>query len=588
MSDPEQRDFAGFRIVRPLELSERASVWAAEDPGSGAIVAIETLAGDAARDEHVAEWFTEAWELAAGLADPAIVTVLSVGEQDGVPFAVRSPAGEMTLAERLDRGGPLSAGAALQVLAEIGGALEAAHDGGVVHGALGPASVVLDEHGRAHLAGFGRREGSRREDVAALGALLVAMLGEPGEAGAGEPTTGDAPDAVAGAKPSDPVATGWEAAQAEVLRAVGRAGAAGEYARAADLVATARAARPQAAPGGPGRGRLWAVVAGIAALVVIAVLLVLLIGGDDEGEGGSEPTVASTSATDAPTPATGPSRPITVRGFPVGVAASDGVIYAVTRDGGSLDGFDEATGERILGPVGFDGEGGDVTVFNGAAWVTEGPAGAVARVDLGTDQPAATTIETGGEPGALTGARGAIWVIDPGGRRLLRLPSDAGADTEPEAFDLDAADPTAIAFGLGSLWITDGAGKLLRIDPDDPSQQRAFDVGGSPAGVAIAGGTVWITDAARGSVLAFDPESGSSGLELPVGGEPDDLAADGEHLWVANADGYVTMVDLDSGAIQQIDLSGAGGSPRSIAVGDQVWVATGAGDTLVAIAAASP
>ncbi len=574
MSEPEERDFAGFRIVRPIELGERASVWEAEQPGGGDRVAIETLAGEAARDAHVAEWFSEAWDLVGALDEPAIVTVLGSGEQDGVPFAVRSPAGETTLAERLERGGPLSPGAALQVLTEVGGALEAAHEAGVVHGALEPTCVALDEHGGAHLAGFGRREGDRREDVGALGALLVAMLGAAEQA---------APDLE-----GETAASSWEAGHAEALRAVGAAGAAGEYPRAAELLAAARAARPEASPRGEGSGRLWLALAACAVVIAVVIVIVLVLGsgGDDGGADGSRPTVATTAA-ETPAPATGPSRPIPVRGFPAAVAASDGVVYAVTREGGSLDGFDEATGERVLGPVAIGGDGSDVTIFGGAAWATEGAEGTVARVDLGTEGAAATAIATGGEPGPLIGAHGSIWVVDEGGRRLLRLAPDATAGSEPEGFDLDAAAPNGIAFGQGSLWVSDGAGKVLRIDPKDPSQQRAFDVGGSPAAAVVAAGTVWVADAARGSVLALDPESGATRVELAVGGEPDDLAADGEHLWAANADGFVTAIGLGSGAIGQIDLSGAGGSPRSIAVGDQVWVATGAGNSLVAIAAAA-
>lgn len=578
MSRAEERDFAGYRIVRPLELGERASVWEAEDADSGARVAIETLAGEAARDEHVAEWFSEAWELVGELDEAAVVSVLSIGEQDGVPFAVRTPAGEVTLAERLERGGPLSAGAALQVLGEVGGALEAVHQAGVVHGALMPACVALDEHGRSHLAGFGRREGDRREDVRALGALLLAMLGAPGSTAAnGEVATEDA---------EAPPASRWELERAEALRAVGAAGAAGEYGRAAELVAAARAARPESSTDRDGRAWIRPALLVAAAVAVIALIVILLAGGggDESADGAGSRTAATTDAS-LPTPATGPARPIPVRGFPVAVAVSDGVVYAVTRDGGSLDGFDEATGERVLGPVALGGAATDLILLDGVAWITEADEGAVARVDPVAEQPAATAIPTGGEPGPLVAAAGSIWVVDAAGRRLLRLPPDATAATEPEAFDLDAADPDAIAFGRGSLWVGDGGGRVLRIDPDDPAEQRAFDVGGGPAAVTVAAGSVWVADADRGSVLALDPDSGATRIELAVGGEPADLAADREHLWAANADGFVTTIGLSSGAIEQIDLSGAGGRPWSIAVGEQVWVATGAGNSLVAIAA---
>lgn len=596
MPRPEERDFAGFRIVRPLELGERASVWEAEDPDGGGLVAIETLAGEASRDEDVTEWFTEAWELVSELDRPGIVSVLLIDEQEGVPFAVRAPAGEATLADRLERGGPLSAGAALQVLAEVGGALEEAHDAGVVHGALEPACVVLDVHGRAHLAGFGRREGDRREDVSALGSLLVEMLGEP-PAG-GELAEPEAPDAGDGGDDADEehppeVPSRWEAERAEVLREVGRAGAGGEYARAADLVAAARAARSERASGevaaaGPGRGRIIAWL--LAAAVIVILLIVLLSGGDDDESGASQGATGqtTTSAGDSttPPPSTGPDRPVPVRGFPVGVSARDGVVYAVTRDGGSLDGFDEETGARVLGPVQLAGEARDVTVVDGVVWVTTGPEGALSRVDPAAAEPAPTTVAAGSDPGPLIGALGSIWVVDTAGAKLLRFPQELTGDTEPETFDLEASEPVAIAFGQDSLWVADAGGKVVRVDPTDPSEQKAYDVGGRPGSVLVVGGAVWVTDEADGAVVQLDPESGET-FSIPVGGEPRDLAADPERLWVANGDGYATAIILATGATELVDLSGAGGSPQSVAVGQQVWVTTGAGNTLVAIAPAS-
>lgn len=616
MPRPEERDFAGFRIVRPLELGAGASVWEAEDPESGERVAVETLAGEASRDEFVTEWFTEVWDLVGELDVSGIVGVVETGEQDGVPFAVRVPAGETTLAERLERGGPLSSGAALQVLGEIGEALERAHDAGVVHGALEPSCVVFDEHARAHLAGFGRAEGDRREDVVALGSLLLAMLGdppeepegsdpaesaEPAEAEAEEPDAGSAESAEAEAdegsdpeegldEPSPP--TRWELDSAEVLRDVGRAGAAGEFARAADLIAAARAARPPKRNGSPGSGgglrNLWLALAAVAVAILIVVLF--LSGGDDDGPSSTAAATTAGASTTPSTPSSGPARPIPVRGYPVGVATSEGVVYAVTRDGASLDGFDEETGERVLGPVSLGIEAEDLTVSDGVAWITGvngKPSGMLARVDLSAETPLATVTEIGGEPGPIVAAADAIWVVDEGQRRLLRFPtSELTRGTEPEVTDLEAQKPNGIASGAAALWVSDGDGGVVRVDPADPGEQKAFDVEGSPSNVLVAAGMVWVTDSTNGSVVGIDPDDGET-QELAVGGEPVDLAADAEHLWAANADRYVTTIDLSAGTIELIDLSGAGGTPQAIAAGGQVWVTTGSGNTLVAIAPAA-
>ena len=303
-------------------------MWEAEDPETGEPVAIETLAGEAARDEDVSEWFTEAWELAAGSRGPRGGPRPGGRRAGGVPFAVRTPAGEMTLADRLEEAEARSSpGAALQVLSESPKRSIRAR-GGVVHGDLGPAAVVLDEQGRAYLAGFGRREGDRREDIRFLGELLAEMLGavpeetepkaemdrrrsEPDdEARGGEPEDGQDEDEKAKrptvdgeerteAEEDDPpeVVSEYELALAEVLREVGQAGADGEFSRASELVAEAKAARPESTPGPARRrrrGRNKLVIAAAAIVVVVIVLLLLGSGGDEED---GDPTPGTNAAT---------------------------------------------------------------------------------------------------------------------------------------------------------------------------------------------------------------------------------------------------------------------------------------------------
>lgn len=589
MAGSEVRDFAGFRIVRPIEIGERAAVWEAE-PLDGAEapvhvgrVAIETLTGEAAADDDVVEWFTEGWELAAGIEHRNIVSVVRLDEQDGVPYVVRAPAGEMTLADRLERGGPLSAGAALQVMGEVAEALEAAHTAGLVHGALTPAVVSLDEHGHALLAGFGRRLGYRRDDVRDLGELLLAMLGEP----AG-PDSADGEEGADGE--AEEVTSEWERLHADALRAVGAAGASGDFARAEDLLAAAREARPLTAEGErpPGPSGT-SIVLGVVALFAVVLIFVLMVGGDDEDSEPAESTPTSAAPADegaaALVPSTGPSRPIPVRGAPVGIAAAGDSVYAVTKEGASLDGFDQRTGQRILGPIDLGAAAGDIAIAGDFAWVTLPDADSVAQVDLSADQPAPDTYGVGAGPDGIVAAAHSIWVLDEDSRELSRIDQEGG---DPETFGLDAAKPSAIAYGDGEIWVADAKGAVFRVDPDAPGKQKRLPVPGEPAALVVTDdGTVWVADAAGGTVVALDPSSGDA-VEIAVGGEPSDLAADSERLWVANADGYVSAIELGGQAPETIDLSGAGGSPQALAIGQQVWVATGFGNTLVAVAPAAP
>lgn len=572
MAGTEVREFAGFRIVRPIELGKRASVWEAEDPDGSVRVAIETLTGEAAADEDVAEWFTEAWGLAAGIEQRNVVSVRLISEQEGVPFVVRTLVGEMTLADRLETGGPLSAGAALQVLGELAEALEAAHTAGLVHGALTPEVVSIDEHGCAHLAGFGRRLGYRSDDVRDLGELLVAMLADQAQ----DAGTEDVSE--------------WERLHAEALREVGAEAAERGFARAGELLAAAREARPRTPEGGrpPGPSGTSIVLA-VVALFAVVVIFVLVVGGDDEGPKGevSVPSAETTGdeTTAAIAPSTGPARPIPVRGNPVGVTTEGDSVYAVTKDGASLDGFDQETGERILGPVDLGSPAADVAIAGGSAWVTLPGADSVARVDLGADQPVPDTYGVGAEPEGIAASRRSIWVLDEGSRELSRIDPGGG---DPETFGIDAAKPSAIAAGDGEIWVADAKGAVIRVDPDAPGKQRRLPVPGRPEALQVTeDGTVWVADAAGGTVVALDPGSGDA-AEIAVGGEPRDLAADSERLWIANADGYVSAVELETQTAETLDLSGAGGSPQAVAVGQQVWVTTGSGNTLVAIAPAAP
>lgn len=568
------RDFAGYRIVRPLELGERASVWEAEDLDSGDSFAIETLAGPAAGDDDVREWFAEAWESVADIDHPNVVGVAELGEQDGIPFAVRAPAGASTLAKRVAVHGTLDDAAAVALIEEVGGALEAAHDAGVVHGDLSPASIILAGEGReetAFLTGFGRAEGDRREDVRDLGVVLAVVLGEDEAEGSNEE-----------------------------LHAVPARAAENEFRTAAELVAAVRVAngdRPERDPA-PAEARRGSSKVGRRALALLAVvaiaIAIAIVSGGDEEEVPAPPTdpVPTTSAGDItseqptttieeppPEPGAEPA-PVSVDGFPVGVSARDTTVYASTRDGEELRGFDQESGEQVLGPIDLGGAPDDLTIVDGIAWASLPDESAVARVELAADPIAPESIATGEGPAGLTAAFGSLWVVNSDSADLSTIPLEGGdAVTTP----LEAEEPRGIAFGLGSLWVTDAAGEVLGVDPDDPAQQEAFEVGAEPRGVIVVDDHIWVANSGDGSVTELDPESGES-RDIDVGGSPRDVAATDELLWVSNADGYVSSVDLESGDVERVEIGGKDGSPQGIAVGESVWVTTGDGDTLVAVA----
>jgi len=94
---------------------------------------------------------------AAGkLNHPNIVTLLRVHHpNDGVwMFEMEYVAGG-TLADLLQLERPMPSARALELAEGIARALEAAHQGGVVHGDVKPSNALLDQHGNVKLADFG-------------------------------------------------------------------------------------------------------------------------------------------------------------------------------------------------------------------------------------------------------------------------------------------------------------------------------------------------------------------------------------------------------------------------------------------------
>lgn len=587
MADPIDSAFAGYRFHRVLGEDADAGTYEVTEQAGGREVVIETLVGARAGDEDLREWFRWAWEALAEVEHRGVVRVFDVGEREGVPYAVRESVAGDDLATTLASDGALLPEVADEIVAELAAALAELHDAGIVHGSLGPGSVLLvrspgeqSPDPTPRLTGFGRVEGHRRDDVAGLARIHSAML-DPEESS------------------SSPLAEVHELAEA------------GRYRTApafAEAVARARAGHAPEdeldEPEGVGtvatstrrarRGFLLVTAAAVAAVVAV----VLLTSGDDsepEPATGPPPVAGLGPAEDdAPAPAPGVSAtgdgttptanagasPIDVSGGPAGVAVRDGIVYVATAGSGELVGYEEGTGEEVVGPVELGAEAAEVTIVDDVGWVTLPDANQVARVDLSVAKPAAELFAVGERPAGLTAALGSIFVADSGSGQLSRVDVGDGAG---EAVIIGAQEPRGIAYGLDSLWVTDGAGRLLQVDPDNPAGSESFEVGAEPRGVLVVDDAVWVANSGDGTVTRFDPESGE-GEAIDVGGEPLDVAADPTRIWVANANGYVSAIDIATNEVERIDVEADLGAPVGVAVGDEVWVTTGDGNSLVPVA----
>jgi serine/threonine protein kinase len=207
-----------FRLVEKLGSDASRETYRAvlaDDEGSAVVVHIIRAEGGSARRERL----LRETRRAARVSHSGLAVVLDVGQtEEGDMFVATEKLDGERLSDRIHGGAPLAEHEAAEITAQIARALAAAHDAGVIHRELQPASIVLRGAGDATdvkveglatprtltvpaageapaasaelaFAAPEQRRGEvmgRRADVYSIGAMLHAML-------TGKPPAPDAP-----------------------------------------------------------------------------------------------------------------------------------------------------------------------------------------------------------------------------------------------------------------------------------------------------------------------------------------------------------------------------------------------------------
>jgi tRNA A-37 threonylcarbamoyl transferase component Bud32 len=132
-----------FRLDESLGSGGTAVVYRARDLTTGGEVAIKELRPQFADQPATRLRFVREAEAARGLTHPAIVRVEGVHEHEGRPFLVMELVRGETLRGLLGRLGPLGEGPARRIAAILAGALDHAHQRGVIHRDIKPENVFL-------------------------------------------------------------------------------------------------------------------------------------------------------------------------------------------------------------------------------------------------------------------------------------------------------------------------------------------------------------------------------------------------------------------------------------------------------------
>ncbi|MEK6405613.1 MAG: serine/threonine-protein kinase [Acidobacteriota bacterium] len=143
-----------YRVLEPLGSGGAGQVWKAEDLRLKRIVAIKFLAPGLARDEQARERLRSEAQMAAALTHPNVATVYELGEAGDQLYIVMECVEGETLKSRIERG-PFGLNESLEIAAEVGDALQAAHARGLLHCDIKSSNIMITPDGLVKVLDFG-------------------------------------------------------------------------------------------------------------------------------------------------------------------------------------------------------------------------------------------------------------------------------------------------------------------------------------------------------------------------------------------------------------------------------------------------
>src|SRR4051794_4462209 len=569
---------AGYRVLELIGEGAGGTVYLVESAATDERAALKVLAAELAHDERFRRRFLRESTLAAGLRHPHVVPILDFGEADGDLFLAMQYIEGEDLRARLARGGPLDPAEALRVVAQIGEALDEAHAGGLVHRDVKPANILLGAGGQAFLSDFGlAKHASSASSLTGDHAFVGTIAYVAPEQIRGEEIDGRADvyslacvlyEALAGRAPFDreselavvfahlhePMPRVTDARPElpagidNVLRKATAKEPKDRYPTCAALIDGARAAL--AGERGPrGRpGRLALAGIGAALLAGVAVAAILIAGGDD--------------------------------------ARAPVHRLAVGKPGLAL--IDPRT-STVAARVALPGQPSDVIFDRRSAWALLEAEQRVAQVSLAHR----TVVRAVKLPFAASGialGSGSLFATERGGGPgVVRVATRTGKVTARwniPARGVRSSDPSSVAYGAGSVWLTRGA-EVVRVDARSGRVQHRFGVPLTATLLQFAGGDLWAASSENGRVGKIDPATNRVVAGVTLHGWLSGMAVAGGSVWLtAVPDDVVFRLNADDASVEGTSHVGGGAESVSATPGT-VFAAASSERALVQLDVAS-
>lgn len=144
-----------YKLEKKIGSGGMADVYMATDLLLDRVVAVKVLHSSFAEDNDFIVRFRHEAQSAGKLTHPNIVGIYDVGDDQGVHYIVMEYVEGVTLKQYIQDHSSISVDMAVRIAVEIGSALEAAHENGIVHCDIKPHNILLTETGKVKVTDFG-------------------------------------------------------------------------------------------------------------------------------------------------------------------------------------------------------------------------------------------------------------------------------------------------------------------------------------------------------------------------------------------------------------------------------------------------
>ena len=607
--------FAGYRIEALVGRGGMGVVYRATDLSLERPVALKLIAPELADDKRFRDRFLREPKLAASLDHPNVIPIYEAGEHGGQLYLAMRFVEGTDLRTLLDSEGKLPPERTLAILAQVAGALDAAHRRALVHRDVKPANVLLDADGHVYLTDFGitKQLGGASTDTGRVVGTLDYLAPEQIR---GDPVDGRTDcyalgcvlyECLAGRPPfhrDTEAETMWAHMQEEPapLRGRGRLDAVlrkalskdreDRYGSCSELIEAAAEALGVAAPRRATRlpahrrirlqGALLA-AGGLLLLVAAAAAGIAALGGEEDDDTGATIERAGAHVLD---PATGAVRAAIPLGkAPAQIAIGEGAVWTLDADDRTISRIDprDRANVRTFSTASTPTA---VAAGAGALWVGNASPSSrfasfptsVSRLDPESGVVDATIRLPGGESGPYFHGGGvsqpriavsgdAVWAVNPD-----RTVSRIDPRTNRRVARIDGVSAGSVAAGAEGVWVVVDPSGIARIDPRTNRVTRRVEIRAeSLTAVAVGAGSVWVADPAGGSVWRVNPVPEPTLRQVPLELGVRDIAFGAGRVWVTNeVTGTVHAIDPDTNRARVVARLAA---PQNVAVGaGGVWL----------------